>query len=198
MSVALVTHPPHSSRESFARCPFGLWILCFWIGKCGKPREASEVGKQRSVFGFSAALYHPFVVFHPTFEDGKETEPMKKFKNYRKDKLEGWKPRGRGGRVYVFIIYNQPSRTETFQNISDIKSGLVARQNIQLPPFLLLFHSRLPSYTTAMATPAEKTSISYSNNVGDERGAAGSALPAHTYVHNTAPQLRVIGNPGPL
>jgi len=49
-----------------------------------------------------------------------------------------------------------------------------------------------------MATPAEKTSISYSNNVGDERGAAGGALPAHTYVHNTAPQLRVIGNPGPL
>jgi hypothetical protein len=54
-----------------------------------------------------------------------------------------------------------------------------------------------------MATPAEKTSISYSNNLGDDHhhgggGAAASALPAHTYVHNTAPQLRVIGNPGPL
>jgi hypothetical protein len=52
-----------------------------------------------------------------------------------------------------------------------------------------------------MAT--EKTSINYSNNIGDEHhhGAGGnqaSALPAHTYVHNTAPQLRVIGNPGPL
>lgn len=54
-----------------------------------------------------------------------------------------------------------------------------------------------------MAIPAEKTSISYSNNIGDEHhhgpgGNAASALPAHTYVHNTAPQLRVIGNPGPL
>jgi len=53
-----------------------------------------------------------------------------------------------------------------------------------------------------MAT-GEKTSISYSNNIGDEHhhgsgGNAASALPAHTYVHNTAPQLRVIGNPGPL
>jgi hypothetical protein len=49
----------------------------------------------------------------------------------------------------------------------------------------------------------EKGSINYSNNIGDEHhhgsgGNAASALPAHTYVHNTAPQLRVIGNPGPL
>jgi succinate-acetate transporter protein len=54
-----------------------------------------------------------------------------------------------------------------------------------------------------MTTAAEKTSISYSNNIGDEHhhgagGNAASALPAHTYVHNTAPQLRVIANPGPL
>lgn len=38
--------------------------------------------------------------------------------------------------------------------------------------------------------------------IGDEHHGAGgnaaSALPAHTYVHNTTPQLRVIGNPGPL
>jgi len=49
----------------------------------------------------------------------------------------------------------------------------------------------------------EKGSINYSHNIGDEHhhgsgGNAASALPAHTYVHNTAPQLRVIGNPGPL
>jgi len=52
-------------------------------------------------------------------------------------------------------------------------------------------------------TTAEKTSISYSNNLGDDHhhgsgGNAASALPAHTFVHNTAPQLRVLGNPGPL
>lgn len=40
----------------------------------------------------------------------------------------------------------------------------------------------------------EKGSIDYSGPGGN----AASALPAHTYVHNTAPQLRVIGNPGPL
>lgn len=49
----------------------------------------------------------------------------------------------------------------------------------------------------------EKGSINYSNNIGDDHhhgagGNAASALPAHTYVHNTAPQLRVIANPGPL
>lgn len=49
----------------------------------------------------------------------------------------------------------------------------------------------------------EKGSINYSNNIGDGHhhgsgGNAASALPAHTYVHNTAPQLRVIANPGPL
>jgi len=53
-----------------------------------------------------------------------------------------------------------------------------------------------------MSNGAEK--INYgSNTLGDEHlhgagGNAAGALPAHTYVHNTAPQLRVIGNPGPL
>lgn len=36
------------------------------------------------------------------------------------------------------------------------------------------------------------------NYSGEEQGIAASALPNHTFVHNTAPQLRVIGNPGPL
>jgi hypothetical protein len=54
-----------------------------------------------------------------------------------------------------------------------------------------------------MSNGAEKNSLQYSGAMGDEHhhGAGGhnaSALPAHTYVHNTAPQLRVIGNPGPL
>lgn len=49
----------------------------------------------------------------------------------------------------------------------------------------------------------EKGSLNYSSHIGDEHhhnsgGAAASALPAATYVHNTAPQLRVLANPGPL
>jgi len=61
-----------------------------------------------------------------------------------------------------------------------------------------------PIPATTMSNIAnEKGSINYSGNIGDEHhhgsgGNAASALPAHTYVHNTAPQLRVIGNPGPL
>lgn len=37
---------------------------------------------------------------------------------------------------------------------------------------------------------------SFSDSNGRHRESAGNG--AHTYVHNTAPQLRVIGNPGPL
>lgn len=49
----------------------------------------------------------------------------------------------------------------------------------------------------------EKGSISDSHGIGDEphHGSGGkgvSTLSAHTYVHNTTPQLRVIANPGPL
>lgn len=43
-----------------------------------------------------------------------------------------------------------------------------------------------------MASALEK------NSIDQQGGNAASALPGHTYVHNTAPQLRVIGNPGPL
>ena len=62
---------------------------------------------------------------------------------------------------------------------------------------------RLYPFPTMSNIANEKGSINYSNNIGDEHhhgsgGNAASALPAHTYVHNTAPQLRVLGNPGPL
>lgn len=63
----------------------------------------------------------------------------------------------------------------------------------------------IPTIPTTMSNIAnEKGSIiNYSNNMGDEHhhghgGNSASALPAATYVHNTTPQLRVIGNPGPL
>lgn len=48
----------------------------------------------------------------------------------------------------------------------------------------------------------EKGSISESNGTSDEHhengGKAVSGLSTHTYIHNSAPQLRVIANPGPL
>lgn len=49
----------------------------------------------------------------------------------------------------------------------------------------------------------EKGSISESNGIGDEHnhesgGKLASGLSTHTYIHNSAPQLRVIANPGPL
>lgn len=50
----------------------------------------------------------------------------------------------------------------------------------------------------------EKGSISESGNgIDDEHhhengGKVDSTLSTHTYIHNSAPQLRVIANPGPL
>ena len=48
----------------------------------------------------------------------------------------------------------------------------------------------------------EKGSISESHGICDEHhtngGNGAPTLSTHTYVHNTAPQLRVIANPGPL
>lgn len=61
------------------------------------------------------------------------------------------------------------------------------------PPNFVL--SLLP--TTTMNTIAnEKGSLSDDPRGSGAHGA--SALSAHTYVHNTTPQLRVLGNPGPL
>jgi succinate-acetate transporter protein len=47
----------------------------------------------------------------------------------------------------------------------------------------------------------EKGSAAYRNNNVHHHatdGSAASALPLQTFVHNTAPQLRILGNPGPL
>lgn len=63
------------------------------------------------------------------------------------------------------------------------------------PPEFLAFDPHPYHSSPTMSNVAnEKGSIDYSGPGGN----AASALPAHTYVHNTAPQLRVIGNPGPL
>lgn len=76
-------------------------------------------------------------------------------------------------------------------------------------PLLLVFVAVDPSLSpmaTVNEIANEKGSIrsdSHGHDICDEphhgSGAKGvSSLSAHTYVHNTTPQLRAIANPGPL